>query len=173
MKLKKTLVVTVILGISFMVFSFVSPLDLEAAEGTDIGIVGIEWGSTFGYNLNESDFGPGQYFGINLAIANNMVAGFNIITGDEANVLNYKLLKFSYFIGGKKKPIGIDVLVGGGQLLLLPMDIAAGAGLFLNLFQKQAEDITTVLKLKVGYIITAAYNEKGSLLFTLSGQIGL
>ncbi len=170
MKLKKTLVVTVILGISFMVLSFPSPRYLEAAEGTDMSIVGIEWGSTFGYNLNESDFGPGQYFGINLAIANNMAAGFTVIAGDGVNVLDYNLLKFSYFIGGKKKPLGIDVLVGGGGAT---PETAAGAGLFLNLFHKQAEDITTVLKLKVGYIITATDNAKGSLLFTLSGQIGI
>ncbi len=170
MKLKRILVVMAILGVSFLVLSFTSPRDSEAAEETDIDIVGIEWGSIFGYNITQSDFGPGQYFGLNLAVANNIVVGFTVISGDGVNVLDYNLLKFSYFIGGKKRPIGLDILIGGGGP---GPDTAAGVGFFLNLFQKQAEEISTALKLKVAYLFTANVNPEGSLLLTLSGQIGL
>ena len=170
MKSKRILSVVAIFGINILVLGFTSPMDSKAADGTDMNIVGIELGSVFCYNLTQKDFGPGQYLGINLAVANNLAVGFIVIAGDGTNVLDYNLLKFSYFIVGEKRPLGLDVLIGGGGA---GPDTTAGAGFFLNILQRQAEDITTAIKLKVSYLFTANVNPEGSLLLALSGQIGL
>jgi hypothetical protein len=132
MKSKKLLLLLFV-GIVFSFLSLIPTWNLEAADNPEIDVVGIEWGSSFVYNFDANEFGPAQYFSINLAVADNIIVGFNTINGDGAVALDYNLLKICYFIGAKKKSMGIDILVGGGGV---GPNITAGAGFFINLFQK-------------------------------------
>jgi len=170
-KVKRLMQYIMILGISIIFLSLATAWDLKAASVPDIQIVGTEWGSSFIYNVDANKFGPAQYFAINLAVGNNIATGFTIINGDGVTALDYNLLKFSYFIDSKKLPVGVDIMLGGGGAV---PNVAAGVGLFINLLQKQIEDtLTTALKCKVWYLVTETANSSGSLMMTLSGQIGL
>lgn len=170
MKSKKLLVLLFV-GIVFTYLSLIPTWNSEAADNTEIDIVGLEWGSSFVYNFDANELGPAQYFSINLAVADNIVVGFNTINGDGAVALDYNLLKLSYFISAKKKPMGIDILVGGGGV---GPNITAGAGLFINLFQKKIEEsFSTILKCKIYYLFTDTVNTSGSLMASLTGQLGL
>jgi len=142
--------------ILFIIFAFSNKR--EAVEASDLNILGIEIGTCFVYNVDAGDIGPAQYFSINLPVGDNMVGGFTLIDGDGATALDYNLLRFSYFIG-QKKPLGVDLFVGGGGAV---PNISGGAGFFINLLGKELEEtISTVLKFKAAYILTeTAYNYK-------------
>jgi len=163
-KRNRLLPVLVIFGLCLFLFSFTGR---EANAETDIGIVGLEVGSCFIFNIDVEDFAPAQYFSINLGVSEGMIAGFTSIRGDGTIALNYDLFKLSYFIS-KSKPIGLDILVGG-----CGGNVTAGVNMFFNIFQNQIADmLSTILKFKVGYLLTETTNPTGSAIIALTGQIG-
>lgn len=152
----------------FIVFAFSSKA--EKAFGSDLNILGMEVGTCFVFNVDTNDIGPAQYFSINLPVSENLVGGFTLIDGDGATSLDYSLLRLSYFIG-QKKPMGVDLCVGGGGAL---PNLAGGVGFFINIFGKELEEtVSTALKFKATYILTETQNESGSFIMTLTGQFGL
>ncbi len=164
MKIKYKLLIIAFLGLLTLMYSTPS---FEARGESDIGIVGMEVGSCFIFNIDQSDFAPAQYFAVNLGVSKSINAGFTSIKGDGVIALNYDLFKLSYFIF-KASPIGMDILVGG-----CGGNVAAGLDIFFNIFQNRIEDsLSTVLKFKLGYLITETGNPTGSVLATLTGQIG-
>ena len=170
MNKKRLILFVVILMAGLFMLPYLSMQSINVAEGADLNIVGIEWGSMFAYNFNTSKLGPAQYFCVNLPVTDSIIVGFTKIDGDGVNVLDYDLLKFSYFISGKKMPMGIDLLIGGGGTT---PNITAGLGIFINVFQKRVEDvISSSLKLKIDYLLTEAVNNSGTLGLSLTGQIG-
>ena len=66
--------------------------------------------------------------------------------------------------------MGLDILIGGGGA---GPDTAAGAGFFFNILQNETAGVITSIKLKFTYLFTANVNPEGSLLVTLSGQLGI
>lgn len=152
----------------FIVFALSSKA--EKAFGSDLNILGMEIGTNFIYNFNTNDIGPAQYFSINIPVSENLVGGFTLINGDNVTALNYSLLRLSYFVG-KKKPMGVDLYVGGGGA---GPNLAGGVGFFINILGKELEEtVSTALKFKAAYILTETANESGSFLISLTGQFGL
>jgi hypothetical protein len=142
----------------------------EKALGSDLRILGMEVGTCFVFNVDTDDIGPAQYFSINLPVSDNLVGGFTLIDGDGVTALDYSLLRLSYFIG-QKKPMGVDLYVGGGGAL---PNLAGGVGFFINVLGKELEEaVSTALKFKAAYILTETANESGSFILTLTGQFGL
>lgn len=164
MKRKLTFLLFILSGA--VIFTFISaPISVDAS--TDVNIVGMEVGSCFIFNIDQEDFAPAQYFAVNLAITDNLIAGFTSIRGDGTIALNYDLIKISYFIS-EKKPLVIDILVGGDGA-----NITAGLNITFNIFEKKMTDaLSTALKFKTGYLLTETSNPTGSIIVGLTGQVG-
>jgi hypothetical protein len=136
-------------------------------NNSDISVIGIETGAVFAYNLDAMDYGPGYYFTLNLNVADNFQVGFCRITGDGINSLDYNLFKVSYFFLSK---LGVDVVIGSDGA----MQLAAGAGVFYNIFENRvSQQLSTVLRLSMDYIYTDTTNPLGSIVIKLGGQVGI
>jgi hypothetical protein len=148
---------------------------LAVAQDADNGIVGIENGINFGYSLNTSDIGSGQELGIHLTVADNTQAGFSVIQGDATNYPSFSLMKLQYFLGPR---VGITVVVGKtGPVAAVPPlpNLATGVGMFFNVFRRDfADSITTVLKLKMEYLVDVSLGiDQGLVSVGIAGKIGL
>ena len=157
------IIFTVLLS-SFLIFSVFGQ---EKEVITDSNIVGIEIGTLFVFNIDRQDFGPAQYFGVNLTVAKNMQTGFVSIRGDNINSLSYNMFITTFFFN---QNLGLSLCVGADGVF----NLSAGMNIFANILKRRFNDqLSTVLKIRIGYIYTETSNQTGSIIVGFTGQIGL
>ena len=136
-------------------------------QQADGNIIGIENGVLFAYNINTGGVGVADEMSIHLTVADSAQTGFAFVAGDGINFPNFTLFKLQYFLNQR---FGINIVAGSSGV-----NMATGVGLFFNLFRRNiAENVVTILKLKMDYLINVALGiQNGLIVVGISGKIGM
>lgn len=138
-----------------------------AQNVTDTTIFGIETGFLAGFDLDESEFGPATTLAMNLSVADNLVVGFYGLRNGIGGASSYSFFRTQLFVSAN---LGVEIMLGSTGA----DNMAGGAGFFFNVLQRTSPGpITTVLQLKLEYLLTEDVNTSGSIFAGLSGRIGI
>ena len=151
-----------------VVFLLLACLHVGAQEGQ--GIIDIENGVVFGYNLNTDTVGIGHGLGFNLTLSDVLKVGFRNINGDGTNVHSFNLFMFDYRVFN-----GLGVLItAGSDNTLAGTPPVTGMSVYYNAIERVIQGrLSTRLKIEFGYLNAVTQTlDNGLVSGTISASLG-
>jgi hypothetical protein len=166
---------------------FVLPVAAQNFSSPKAQFISFSLGVPVGYNINTEEIAAGRNLGINFAIIDNLLVGYDYLyiankaTGTPANdASTYNLIRLAYSFTdnfGAAVSFGSHTdngTPGGGGAPVYVTTAAAGFGAYADFFQNRSSiGFAYGFRLRVDYLAPTADFGKGALLFGIGANFGI